>query len=86
MRFEEKARDLVIGYLENQGKKPLKSEIRIVWFCKVLQNWKAIVADLRKGGMLFEVTYNGNKQESYIDAYLHGENVCVTDFELEAKK
>jgi conserved domain protein len=49
----------------------------IVWFCKTLQNWKAIVGgtDIKE---LIEVTYNGDKNEVYVDVYGKKLNTVVT--------
>nr|DAD62823.1 MAG TPA: hypothetical protein [Bacteriophage sp.] len=49
----------------------------IVWFCKTLQNWKAIVGgtDIKE---LVEVTYNGDKNEVYVDVYGKKLNTVVT--------
>lgn len=48
----------------------------VVWSCKTLQNWKAIV-----GGTsikeLVEVTYNGDKKEAYVDVYDKKLNVAI---------
>lgn len=48
----------------------------IVWFCKTLQNWKAIVGgtDIKE---LIEVTYNGDKNEVYVDVYDKKLNVAI---------
>jgi len=75
----ERAVSLVQDYLEGKGQRPHKNNVKVVWFCKTLQNWKAIVADLSKGGVFFEVTYNGSKSETYVDAYKKIENVVVAD-------
>lgn len=75
--FEVTARNLVFRYLGNVE----LDKIRVVWFCKTLQNWKAMIADISDGGMFFEVTYNGNKSEAYIDAYKKFDNVYVKDEE-----
>lgn len=48
--------------------------VYIVWFCKVLQNWKALVSTELPDGMYYEVTYNGDKEELYLDAYKKFEN------------
>jgi hypothetical protein len=32
--------------------------------------------------MYYEVTYNGDKQETYIDVYKKWENICVPDSQL----
>lgn len=55
------------------------SEVYCVWFTKVLQNWKAMVSTTLPDGMYYEVTYNGDKRETYIDAYKRFDNVCVPD-------
>lgn len=45
-----------------------KADVFTVWQCKTLQNWKGIFGcDL--DNRLFEVTYNGDKKEYYIDCY-----------------
>jgi Family of unknown function (DUF6275) len=45
-------------------------DIYIVWFCKTLQNWKALLStDSIDTGIYFEVTYNGDKNELYFDHY-----------------
>ncbi len=54
-------------------------EVYVVWFVKVLQNWKALVSTTLPDGMYYEVTYNGEKGETYIDAYKKFDNVCVRD-------
>ena len=79
----DKARRLVFEYCLKNGKwgdDPTNLDtIKIVWFCKTLKNWKALVIDLLHTGLFFEVTYNGEKQEAYIDAYSKIDNVCVPD-------
>lgn len=57
-------------------------ETRLVWFCKTLQNWKALVITSLEDNMYYEVTYNGDKKESYIDVYDKTQNVVVKDFEF----
>jgi len=56
------------------------SNVKVVWFSKTLQNWKAIIAIIgTKDQFLFEVTYNGDKEETYLDAYTKLENVRIPD-------
>ena len=50
------------------------NDIYVVWFCKTLQNWKALVSTTLPDGMYYEVTYNGDKKEIYLDAYKKFEN------------
>ena len=56
-----------------------EEDVFIVWFCKTLQNWKALVSTTVSDGMYYEVTYNGDKRETYLDAYKKWENVRITD-------
>lgn len=51
----------------------------VVWFCKTLQNWKALVSTTIPDGMYYEVTYNGDKKEVYLDAYKKFENRKITE-------
>lgn len=86
MNYQEKAKQIVIDYyneyVEITGNKKLKeSEVFIVWFSKTLQNWKALISTTISDGMYYEVTYNGDKKETYLDAYKKWENVCVKDEE-----
>lgn len=52
-----------------------EQDVYIVWSCKTLQNNKALVSTNLPDGMYYEVTYNGDKQEIYLDAYKKFENV-----------
>lgn len=51
--------------------------VYIVWYCKALQNWKALVSTTLTDGMYYELTYNGDKEEMYLDAYKKFENKCI---------
>ena len=46
----------------------------VVWFVKVLQNWKALVSTNQVHGAYFEVTYNGDAEEVYVDTYTKDDN------------
>lgn len=54
-------------------------EVYIVWKCKTLQNWKYLLTSTLPDGMYYELTYNGDKKEWYLDAYKKFENVVVKD-------
>lgn len=49
-------------------------EVFIVWSCKTLQNYKALISTTLPDGMYYECTYNGDKNEMYLDAYKKFEN------------
>ena len=51
--------------------------VYVVWFCKTLQNWKALVSTTLTDGMYYEITHNGDTGESYIDAYKKWENYTI---------
>lgn len=44
-------------------------QVFVVWQSKTLQNYKAILGVPGHNNMIFEVTYNGDKEEYYLDAY-----------------
>lgn len=62
--------------------KPITAkDVYMVWCVKVLQNNKGLFATPLPDGMYYEVTFNGDKQELYFDAYKKFDNHCflVTD-------
>lgn len=52
-------------------------DLYIVWFSKTLQNWKALVSTNVISGVYWEVTHNGDKHETYVDAYTKNYNKVV---------
>ena len=46
-----------------------KDNVVVVWQCKTLQNIKATLIGLHKDNLYFECTYNGDKNELYVDVY-----------------
>lgn len=82
--MQEYAKGLIVEYFNHRAdatdhKTITKEDVYVVWFCKTLQNWKALLSTTVCDGMYYEVTYNGDKKEAYIDAYKKWENVCVKD-------
>ena len=80
----EKARRLVLEFFNENvevtdGFKLTMDDVYVVWFSKTLQNWKALVSTNVSDGMYYEVTYNGDKKETYIDAYKKWQNKRVVD-------
>jgi hypothetical protein len=78
-QYIDKARGLVLDALRDEGENITISEIYVVWFVKVLQNWKALVATSKPDDRYFEVTYNGDRMEAYIDHYGKLRNQAVQD-------
>lgn len=51
------------------------SNVFVVWACKTLQNYKALLSTTVSGdGVYVEYTYNGDKQELYEDFYVKSTN------------
>lgn len=50
-------------------------DVYIVWFSKVLQNWKALAGTHHGDGMYYEITFDGDKDCAYVDAYKKWQNV-----------
>lgn len=78
--FIKKCRELVKQYaLEHLDKSDNIPEfdVFVAWNVKVLQNNKALLSTTLFDGMYYEITYNGDKQEFYFDAYKKFENKCI---------
>lgn len=81
-KFLEKCKEIVKEYTNEHLDKSDKKEITIndvfvVWSCKTLQNNKALLSTTLFDGMYYELTYNGDKKELYLDAYKKFENRCI---------
>ena len=82
-----KAKKIVVNYFNSRVDKTdnvkiTEDQVFIVWFSKTLQNWKAMVSTTISDGMYYEVTYNGDKKQTYLDAYKKWENKCIPDEEV----
>lgn len=44
-------------------------DVRLVWQVKCLQNYKHIITAPKVPGYIAELTYNGDKEELYVDCY-----------------
>ena len=54
-------------------------EVYIVWKCKTLQNWKYLISSTICDGMYYELTYNGDAREWYLDAYKKFDNKVIKE-------
>lgn len=79
--YQEKACDLVRKYVINNyiHGDVLIFDVYVVWFCKTLKNWKALVATTMDDGRYYEVTHNGEACETYLDAYAKIDNELISD-------
>ena len=82
--MDEKAIDIVSDYIEEHLDKsePFTDyQIFIVWKAKALQNWKYLISSSLPDGMYYELTFNGDKNEWYLDAYKKFENRVILTIE-----
>lgn len=76
------AKWLVRKYIDENDPKEFAYEVYVVWQCKTLQNWKWLIATTLADRNYYEVTYNGDNQEYYIDAYHKQQNIVFKESEL----
>ena len=69
-------KNYILEYLDKSDETP-DFEVYTVWKCKTLQNWKYLIASTLYDGMYYEMTFNGDKNEWYLDAYKKFENRCI---------
>lgn len=55
----------------------------LIWSSKTLDNWKAQVSSDIEGFPLYEITHNGNKNETYVDVYTKQSNHKLVNNEGE---
>lgn len=63
----------------------LYESLNIVWFSKTLQNHKALVMSTNDAfdNTYWEVTYNGDKDEYYVDEYIKKSNTVILGEDLD---
>jgi hypothetical protein len=76
-QFLKKAKALVV----KTESEPIvtSDDLYIVWFAKTLGNWKALISTDKFNGVYWEVTYNGAKEEAYVDTYTKLHNKVIPD-------
>lgn len=82
--MQERAKQIVVDYFNSHldktdGKQIGLEDVYVVWFCKTLQNWKALLSTNVRDGMYYEITHNGDKNETYVDVYKKWENYAVRE-------
>ena len=83
-KFEKIVKSTVAKYAnehldKTNGVQITESDVFVVWSCKTLQNNKALASTTLPDGMYYELTYNGDKDELYFDAYKKFENVFIVN-------
>lgn len=78
-KFQDLCKEKVVEYFNGRldktdNLKITKDDVFVVWYCKTLQNAKALLSTNISDGMYYELTYNGDKKELYLDAYKKWEN------------
>ena len=69
--FESVCKNKLVEWYNHNSKEQITLEnVFVVWACKTLQNYKALLSTTVSGdGIYAEYTYNGDKQEMYEDLY-----------------
>ena len=80
--FINKCKEIVKKYVnehldKSDNKQITINDVFVVWSCKTLQNNKALLSTTLFDGMYYELTYNGDKKEIYVDAYKKFQNYVV---------
>lgn len=76
----EKVKEFIKNYVDSHLDKSdiyPTFDVYIVWQCYILGNAKWLLSTTLPDGMYYEVTYNKEKQEFYLDAYKKFENICI---------
>ena len=82
-KFIKKCKEIVRDYYNDRVESTDKTgkittdDVFVVWFCKTLQNAKALIITNALDGMYYEITYNGDKNECYLDVYKKCQNACI---------
>ena len=80
----EKAKQIVVDYFNSHvdktdGVQISIDDVFVVWFCKTLQNWKVLLSTKVSDGVYYEITHNGDRNETNVDVYKKWENLCIKD-------
>ena len=81
--FVALCRKAVVDYFNSQADSTDKNgritedDVFVVWLCKTLQNNKALLSTTVPDGLYYEFTWNGDKNEGYLDVYKKWKNQVI---------
>jgi len=80
--FRTKAINAIVKHFNKQVEKTDNitinaKDVYVVWECKTLQNNKALLSTTVPDGMYYEFTWNGDKNEGYLDSYKKWSNEVI---------
>lgn len=87
-KFEVICKNAIIDYFNSHVEKTDNvkigiKDVYIVWMCKTLKNSKALLSTNVSDGLYYECTYNGEKDEIYLDVYKKWENKVIPSNEFK---
>lgn len=93
-KFMIACKNMIIDYFTRHKDTTVKeiemkiNDVFVVWSCKTLQNNKMLLSTRLPDGLYYEITYNGDKHEAYVDVYKKWENFVVKeeDFKTEVSE
>ena len=83
--FQSVCKKKLVEWYKKNGTVDIELDnVFVVWSCKTLQNYKALLSTTVSGdGIYAEYTYNGDKQEMYEDVYKKLTNTKHTEEQEE---
>lgn len=89
-KFIELAKSKIIYYNKDSLSKEIESDkVYLVWYSKSLRNHKALLITSDMDGRYYEVTYNGQTDQIYVDVYKKDCNIFfenASDIEVYTSK
>lgn len=81
--YQSKAKRLLVEYVDSQLEASGESsekyayEVYVIWFAKVLQNWKGILGTTMPDGKIYEITFDGDNDRTFLDEYTKTRNITI---------
>lgn len=86
-QFLKACKKILVKYINEHldptdGVKIDETNIYPVWLTKVLKNNKGLFSTYSPDGMYYEITFNGNDGEFYLDAYKKFQNMAIKESDI----